>query len=109
MKVPDLEKLTETSALFYLGHQAFHAATADPTMIALYDSGVDYEFFNLETGKIRKPLLFYAGSNWLPRRGQEALLRYVQEGGNLVFFQTYPLYGENWDRFNGLGRKCRTG
>lgn len=102
MDVPNLEKLTDTSALFYLGHQVFQAATADPTMIALYDSGVDYEFYNIETGKIKKPLLIYAGSNWLPRNYQEQLAQYVQDGGNLVFFQTFPLYDENWKRYNGL-------
>lgn len=106
MDVPDLEKLTDTSAFFYLGHQAFQQATADSTMIALYDSGIDYELYNIETGKIKKPLLFYAGSNWLPRSGQEQLLRYVQEGGNLVFFQTHPLYDENWVRHDGLGLNC---
>jgi len=101
--VPALDKITDISALFYLKHQMTKAADVEPTLIAIYDAGLDYEFFNLETGRLAKPLLFYAGSNWLPRPLQQRLAEYVEQGGHLVFNQTLPLYDENLHEANLLG------
>jgi hypothetical protein len=70
---------------------------------AIYDAGVDYEFYNIKTGCVEKPVLFYSGANWLPVHLQEKLLGYVEEGGNLVFFQTLPLYDETHRKANVLG------
>jgi hypothetical protein len=103
MKVPLLEKMTKTSALFYLDHQVFPDASVDPVLKAIYDAGVDYEFYNLKTGQISKSILFYCGPNWLPMEMQERLLSYVEEGGKLVFFQTFPLYDETHQKANVLG------
>jgi hypothetical protein len=103
MNVPDLEKSTDTSAVFYLEHQILKEAGKDLTLTALYDAGIDYEFFNLDTDEIKKPLLFYAGLEWLPISYQERLAAYVEGGGNLVFFQTSPLYDKDWLKSNVLG------
>lgn len=103
MNVPDLEKSTDTSAFFYLDHQILEEVGRDPSLIALYDAGIDYEFFNVDTGQIEKPLLFYAGLDWLPITHQERLAEYVDRGGNLVFFQTSPLYDQDWRKSNVLG------
>ncbi len=102
MKVPDLEKMTNTSALFYLDHQVFDDSHNDLTLAAIYESGIDFEYYNLETGHVKKPLLFYAGSNWMPIEYQEKLAAYVEEGGHLVFFNTQLLYDENWKKANPL-------
>ena len=105
MDVPALEKLTDTCAVFYLSHQIFKEASNDVVLTSLYEAGIDYEFYNLETGKIEKPLLFYAGSNWLHEDHQEQLSEYVEQGGNIVFFQNLPLYDENWKKSNILELK----
>ncbi len=101
--VPSLEKLTNTSLFFYLQHQVNKASDFDPASLALYDAGVDYELYNMETGQVRKPVLFYSGENWLPKALQEDLIHYVEEGGNLVFFQTLPLFDEKGKEINLLG------
>jgi hypothetical protein len=102
MDVPSLEKVTETSALFFLDHQVFPEASTDPVLKAIYDAGVDFEFYNLKTERIEKPILFYSGSNWLPTQMQEKLLSYVERGGHLVFFQTLPTHDENHRKANVL-------
>jgi Glycosyl hydrolases family 35 len=102
MNVPDLVKLTGTSVFFYLGHRVFEDGRHDPTLNALYESGVDYELFNIETSRVEKPLLFYSGASWLPRAEQEKLRDYTENGGNLVFFQSYPTQDENGNKLNLL-------
>ena len=41
--------------------------------------------------------------DWLPTTHQERLAEYVDQGGNLVFFQTSPLYDQDWQKANVLG------
>ncbi len=48
-------------------------------------------------------MLFYAGPRWLSETHQQALLDYVKEGGNLVFFTSLPLYRDQLQRLNLLG------
>ena len=103
MNVPDLEKSTDTSAFFYLDHQIQKEAGSDSSLVALYEAGIDYEFYSVDNGQIEKPLLFYAGLDWLPTSHQEKLAEYVDQGGNLVFFQTSPLYDQDWQKSNVLG------
>jgi beta-galactosidase len=101
--VPALEKLTHTSLFFNMRHQLIKGASADPSSLAIYNAGIDYELFNPDTGRLNKPLMFYSGPNWLPVADQEKLARYVEEGGNLVFFQSLPIYDEEFHKANVLG------
>jgi hypothetical protein len=103
--VPSLDKVTSTGAFFYLKHQMDPKAKHDPTLVSIYDAGIDYEFYNIETCHIKKPLLFYTGPNWLEAPLQELLSEYVESGGNLVFFQTLPVLDENFKKANRLGLK----
>jgi hypothetical protein len=101
--VPDLEKLTNTSLYFNSRHQLVKGASQDPSSLALYNASIDYELFNPDTGRIRKPLMFYSGPNWLPTNEQEQLAKYVDDGGHLVFFQSMPILDENMLKLNLLG------
>ena len=65
-----------------------------------YNSNIDYEFFDIESGKNYKPILFYSGSQWLRESAQHKLLEYVENGGILVFFQNFPRLNELLNKFN---------
>ena len=103
MDVPSLEKLTNTSISFFNKYHWLKEALRDPSLQAVYGAGIDYEFFNLNTETFKKPIMFYSGARWLPEEEQKKLLKYVEEGGNLVFFQTLPLYGAEGKKANILG------
>ena len=45
MNVPDLEKLTDTSAFFFLDHQILKEAGDDPSLVALYEAGIGLRIF----------------------------------------------------------------
>jgi len=94
--IPSLKKLTSTAATFSVMHRAAGSFDPlDPTLENLYQADIDYEFFDLEKGEeIDKPLLFYSGPQWLSQKGEEALVRYVEKGGNLILFKGYPRWDE---------------
>lgn len=94
---PTLERLTDTAVTFNLTQ--FLTKGYDPVRKALYQADIDYEFFDLKAGAIKKPLLFYSGTSFLEHSCQEKLLEYLIEGGNLVFFSDYPKEDE-------LGNLC---
>lgn len=81
---PSLTKLGNTAVTF----DALEPAPNDPALQALYAAAIDYEVFELQTGRIALPLLFFAGAgaNHLDR-----LASYVQNGGTLVLCQPPPL------------------
>ncbi len=104
MDVSGLERVTNTSAFFNLKHQCTRAILDDPVLSTMYKAGIDYSFYNPTTGKTTKPVLFYPGMRWLPAEDQQHLLDYVQSGGNLVLFETLPVYAEDdKTKINKLG------
>jgi beta-galactosidase len=103
-KVPQLTRVTNINALFDTKYQYFNDAMDDPMLSALYQAGIDYEFFNLETERIKKPVMFYSAGRWMDGKAQRKLLDYVEQGGTLVFFRTLPVYDEdNQTPCNELG------
>jgi hypothetical protein len=92
-----LTKLTDTA----VSHHALQRGTERPgqeLLQAIYEAGVDYEFFSLDSdtghrGGDKKRLLFYAGGAWLPQAAQERLVAYLAGGGHLVCVGHYP----RWD------------
>lgn len=88
---PNLTKLTATAVTVDLLYQTAGADERGFAVLkALHDAGIDHECFDVETGRLARPLLFYAGGPWLSRAGQERLLAYVEAGGSLVYFQQGP-------------------
>ncbi len=104
MDPPTLEKLTDTTVVTDPLHIAsmkhFHN---DPVLQALYDADIEHETFDLETGNIEKSLAFYAGDQWLSKVDQERLLEYVERGGTLVVFKSFPRLDEYQFPLNLLG------
>jgi hypothetical protein len=101
--IPAWKKLTHTAVTFHLPYHWLKDALQDPVLHSVYQAGIEYEFFNLENGQIAKPLMLYSGPRWLPEPCQQALLDYVVEGGQLVFFTSLPLYKDLSRRANLLG------
>ena len=99
-----LDRVTNTSVAFHLKHQCSKAILDDPTLSAIYQAGIDFEFFNFASGNIRKSVLLYSGLRNLAAAEQTKLLHYVEDGGNLVLFDTLPVYDEdNVHKTNILG------
>jgi len=100
---PELVKMTETSVSFsVLQHSTETINIEDPVLKSFYESDIDYEFFDTQTGKISKKILFYSGNDWLDRKSQKQLVQYVEKGGILVFFQNFPRYDESFSPLNLL-------
>ncbi len=100
--IPSWKKLTSTAITFPLRYHWQKEALSDPVLNAVYQAGIEYEFFNLENRHIPKPLVLYSGPRWLPEDQQQALLDYVQQGGHLVFFTSLPLYRDPFEPHNRL-------
>jgi hypothetical protein len=101
-----LEKLTDTAIVFDQMNRSIEVGTInDHTLRAIYQAAIDYECCDPATGKITKPLSFYSGNRWMSQEQQEYLLSYVENGGNLVFFQQFPSHDEFLNPLNLLGLK----
>jgi len=101
---PACEKLTDTAIVADPLHiAAAKSLRSDPTADALYEADIEFETLDLETEKIKKPLLFYVGDQWLSREDQQKLADYVESGGTLVFFKNYPRFDETQKPLNLLG------
>jgi hypothetical protein len=63
---------------------------------ALYAADIDYESFDVATGQMSKPLLFYAGGGVVSEGEASRFTAYVEGGGTLVLFQpTFETIGAN--------------
>jgi Glycosyl hydrolases family 35 len=101
---PSLEKLTETAVTLNVLERAAGLDNAGEDVLhALYAADIDYELFDVDTGSVPKSLLLYAGGRWLSRAAQQRLLRHVEGGGTLVFFQTLPVLDDALRPLNLIG------
>jgi hypothetical protein len=107
---PSLEKLTDTAVTINVLERASRCDKGGEDVLeALYAADIDYEFFDVETGRLEKPLVLYTGGRWLSRAGQQRLASYVESGGSLVFFQSMPLLDDALQSLNLLGLVEPTG
>lgn len=104
MDPPSLEKLSNVSVTFNRTQYAGKTFSSScPILHALYSGDIDYEFFDPQSQKLKKPILFYSGNQWLDRKSQENLLAYVKEGGILVAFRDFPRKDDFFRPLNPLG------
>lgn len=102
----DCERQTETGATHYLLQDCSSDVWREnPALQALYDADIDYDFFDVETGKLPKKVLFYANRQFMSRKAQENLLKYVENGGTLVLFQDFPRADDDLQPLNVLNIK----
>jgi hypothetical protein len=72
---------------------------------AMYDARLDYAVVDaaaLAGAEDPPRMLFYAGADWLDVSKQEVLRSYVERGGTVVAFTTYPRADERFAPHNGL-------
>jgi len=86
-----LKKLTEIGVTFNPLQYAARTLTHNsPILGALYQGDVDYDMCDPRFEIPRKKVLFYSGNQWLEMAGHENLRRYVEGGGTLVAFRSFP-------------------
>jgi hypothetical protein len=105
MNPPALKRITNTAVTFDLMHHALRDISEDdPALDGLYRASVPYEFYDFRTGEIAKPLMIYSGPDWLSADSAKRLRKYVENGGNLIFFINYPRHNEDYapESFFGL-------
>jgi hypothetical protein len=109
---PSLEKVTDTAVavdVLALGARV-HGPPGEALLEALYRADVDYECFDVETGRLARRLLVHAGADWLSMSAQQRLLDYVvEDGGILVFTQAWPVRDEHLRPLNLLGLRAPDG
>ena len=97
MDAPRLKRITNTAATFELMHHAIRDLSDDDAALnGLYRASIPYEFYDLRTGDIEKPLVIYSGPDWLSTSSAEKLKSYVEEGGDLAMFINYPRHDEDY-------------
>lgn len=84
-----LEKVAALSATIDPLQQAA-AHPESEVLRALYDAGLDYDFWDVNIGQAQHPTLLYAGQEWLSAAAQRRLSEYVEAGGHLVCIGTAP-------------------
>ncbi|MFH1369448.1 MAG: beta-galactosidase [Elusimicrobiota bacterium] len=102
----DCKRLTDTAVTFYLLQECSWDVKPENNVIqTLYESDIDYDFFDVETGSLNRKVVFYANKQYMSRKAQKNLLDYVENGGNLVFFHDFPRQDDNFQPLNLLGVK----
>lgn len=74
-----------------------------PVLVALYESDVDYDLWNPETGQCDKKFLFYSGNQWLSARAHSNLRKFVEGGGTLIAFRDFPRKDEHFNLTSAIG------
>lgn len=103
----ECNKLTDTAVSFDVLQTAAYMpyCSDNPVLNSLYGADIEYEFFDVDTGKINKKILFYNNKQFFSEQAQKRLLDYVVAGGNLVVFRDFPRLDENFRPLNVLGIK----
>lgn len=97
------QKLTAIAVTYNENHLAAEAVGhQNKVMKALYQADIDFECCDLLNKIPNKKLLFYDGPTWLSQQEQQNLIQFVQNGGHLVCFQTFPYLDENFESCNLL-------
>jgi len=104
LELPKTTKLVNSSVVLKDLHYVCQDFRTDDTVLsAFYNAGIEYDFYDPGRDAIINPIMFYAGSNWLAEVEQRKLLKYVENGGNLVIFQTHPNMSDEFVEMNLLG------
>lgn len=99
---PRLEKLTEVAVTIDPLYQAANPPDSD-LLKSFYQADIDYEFYNVKTGKIPKPYLFYGGGSWIDNDSQARLKSYIENGGHLICLGAYPYLDDEMRSLDSMG------
>ncbi|MCC6675885.1 MAG: beta-galactosidase [Phycisphaerales bacterium] len=76
----------------------------NPVLSALHEAGIDHDFFDpLHEESAARPVVFYAGADWLAESAQRRLIEYMESGGALVVFRSGPSRDERMRACDLLG------
>ena len=104
MNPPSLKKLTEIAVTFNpIQHAARTLSHNSPILVALYDADVDYTLCDPRIEVTRAQVVFYSGNQWLERKAQQNLRRYVEEGGILIAFRNFPRKDDKFESCDIVG------
>ncbi|MDZ7340857.1 MAG: beta-galactosidase [candidate division KSB1 bacterium] len=90
--------ITEDECHFGAEGMGHHSGVAK----AVYEAGIPFKSYDPIKGDPDCRLLFYAGPDWLPRAQQAGLRQYVENGGTLVCFNSFPQFDETFRPFSAL-------
>src|SRR5215216_1934649 len=99
-----LVKLTDTAVTFDTLQRGTERPGQD-LLQAFYEADIDYEFYDADRGRCDKPILFYAGGDWLSAAAQRHLKECIESGGHLICLGTYPYLDDELHPLNLLGIK----
>ena len=104
LKPTSLKKLTEIGVTFNPLQYAARTLTHNsPILVALYQGDVDYDMFDPRRKIPQKKVLFYSGNQWLEKAAHQNLRRYVEEGGTLVAFRSFPRKDDDFQPYQTVG------
>jgi len=104
MDPPSLKKLTDIAVTVNPIQYAARTLTHNsPVLTALYDADVDYDLYDPRVGAPRAKVVFYSGNQWLERKAQLNLRRYVEEGGTLIAFRNFPRKDDQFEPCEVVG------
>jgi hypothetical protein len=104
MKPQQLTKLTDIAVTFNPVQYAARTLPAeDKILMSLHDADIDYDLFDPRVSGTKRRIVFYSGNQWLSRKAQEELRRYVMEGGILVAFQDFPRKDDQFEPCSLVG------
>ena len=104
MKPALLTKLTDIAVTLNPIQYAARTFPAESRILAaLYEADIDYDLFDPVAEIPRRKIIFYSGNQWLPRRAHENLRAYVESGGILVAFRSFPRKDEYFEPCPILG------
>ncbi len=104
MNPPSLKKITEVGVVFNPIQYATRTMSHNhPVLSALDEASIDYDLFDPRYGHCDKKIVFYSGNQWLDRGSQENLRKYVEKGGILVAFRSYPRKDEDFKPCSVIG------
>jgi hypothetical protein len=104
LKPTSLKKLTEIGVTFNPLQYAARTLTHNsPILIALYQGDVDYDLCDPRRKLPENKVLFYSGNQWLEKIAHQNLRRYVEEGGTLVAFRSFPRKDDNFKPYQVVG------
>lgn len=91
MDPPSLRKLCDVGVTMNpIQYAARTLPHNSPILVALYQADVDYNVCDPRAGLGEARVVFYSGNQWLEKKAQENLRRYVEKGGTLIAFRNYP-------------------
>ena len=104
MNPPVLKKLTDVAVTFNpIQHAARTLTHNSPILVALYDADIDYALYDPRVEVAKTKMVFYSGNQWLERRAQENLRRYVEKGGILIAFRNFPRKDDQFEACDVIG------